>query len=96
MVSESDDGVDEVRAATVNQPKSPPDQVEDLLRRLLASMPPPVPVPAPVPAVPMVETVTEASGGGEPETSAGACDSGRACGVGETAPIVPLGAEGLE
>ena len=36
--------------------------------------------------------VTAASGGGEPETSAGVCDSGRACGVGETAPIVPLGA----
>ena len=55
VVSESDDGVDEVRVATVNQPKSPPDQVEDLLRRLLTSMAPPVPVPALVPEVPMVE-----------------------------------------
>ena len=36
------------------------------------------------------EKVTAASGGGEPETSAGAYDSGRACGVGETALIVPL------
>ena len=36
--------------------------------------------------------VTAASGGGEPETSAGACESGQACGVGEVAPIVPLGA----
>ena len=33
--------------ATINQP----DQVEDLLRRLLTSMAPPVPVPAPVPMV---------------------------------------------
>ena len=44
VVGESDDGIDEVRVATVNQSKSPPDQVEDLLRRLA----PPVPVPAPV------------------------------------------------
>ena len=46
---------DKVWVATVNQPKSPPDQVADFLRRLLASMAPPVPVPAPVPEVPMVE-----------------------------------------
>ena len=32
VVGESDDGVDEVRVATVTKPKSPPDQVEDLLR----------------------------------------------------------------
>ena len=59
VVGESDDGVDEVRVATVNQPKSSPDQVEDLLRRLLASMAPPVPVPAPVPEVPMVEKLLQ-------------------------------------
>ena len=59
VVGEWDDGVDEVRVATVNQPKSPPDQVEDLLRRLLASMAPPVPVPAPVPEVPMVEKLLQ-------------------------------------
>ena len=41
VVGESDDGANEVRVATVNQPKSPPDQVEDLLRRLIASMAPP-------------------------------------------------------
>ena len=82
VVGESDDGVDEVRAATVNQPKSPPDQVEDLLKHLLARIAPPVPVPAPVPEVPMVKKkATVASGGGEAETSVSACDSGRACGV---------------
>ena len=59
MVGESDDGVDEVRVATVNQPKSPPDQVEDLLRHLLASMTPPVPVLAPVPEVHMVEKLLQ-------------------------------------
>ena len=47
VVGESDDGVDEVQVATINQP----DQVEDLLRRLLTSMAPPVPVLAPVPMV---------------------------------------------
>ena len=59
VVGESDDGVDEVRVATVNQPKSPPDQVEDVLRRLLASMAHPVLVPAPVPEVPMVEKLLQ-------------------------------------
>ena len=39
-VGESDNGVDEVRVVAVTKPKSPPDQVEDLLRRLLASMAP--------------------------------------------------------
>ena len=34
--------------AAVTKPKSTPDQVEDLLRRLLAGMAAPVPVPAPV------------------------------------------------
>ena len=75
MVGESDDRVNEVWVAMVNQPKSHPD-------------------PAPVPEVSIYYggKVTAASGGGEPEMSAGACDSGRACGVGETSPIVPLGA----
>ena len=59
VVGELDDRVDEVWVATVNQPKSPPDQVEDLLRRLLASMAPPVPVPAPVPEIPMVEKLLQ-------------------------------------
>ena len=39
----------------MKQPKSPPDQVEDLLRRLLTSMAPPVPVPE----VPMVEKLLQ-------------------------------------
>ena len=59
VVGESDNGVDEVRVATDTKPKSPPDQVEDLLRRLLASMVPPVPVPAPVPEVLMVEKLLQ-------------------------------------
>ena len=58
--------------AAVTKPKSTPDQVEDLLRRLLAGMASPVPVPAPVPEVPMVEKLlqrlvaeTQGGGGGE-------------------------------
>ena len=59
VVGESDNGVDEIRVAAVTKPKSPPDQVEDLLRRLLASMAPPAPVPAPVSEVPMVEKLLQ-------------------------------------
>ena len=40
--------------AAVTKPKSPPDQLEDLLRQLLANMAAPVLVPAPVPEVPTV------------------------------------------
>ena len=90
VVGESDEGVDEVQVPTVNQPKSPPDQVEDLLRRLLYGSP--GSGSSSGSGGSYGEKVTAASGGGEPETSAGACDSGQACGVGETAPIVPLGA----
>ena len=43
VVGEPDDGVDNVQVAMVGQPKSSPDQVEDLLERLLKSMAPPVP-----------------------------------------------------
>ena len=43
--------------AAVTKPKSTPDQVEDLLRRLLAGMASPAPVPAPV--VPMVEKLLQ-------------------------------------
>ena len=41
--------------AVVTKPKSTPDQVEDLLRRLLAGMA----SPAPVPEVPMVEKLLQ-------------------------------------
>ena len=45
MVDDSDNGVDEIRVPAVTKPKTAPDQVEDLLRRLLAGMAPPAPVP---------------------------------------------------
>ena len=41
--------------AAVTKPKSTPDQVEDLFRRLLAGVATPAPVPALVPEVPVVE-----------------------------------------
>ena len=43
-----------IRVAAVTKPKPPPDQLEDLLRRLLAKMAAPVPVPALVQEVPTV------------------------------------------
>ena len=55
VVGDSDNVVEKIRVAAVAKPKSTPDQVEDLLRRLLTGMASPVPVPALVPEVPMVE-----------------------------------------
>ena len=58
-LGDSDKVVEEIRVAAVTKPKSPPDQVEDLLRRLLAGVAPLAPVPAPVPEVLMVETLLQ-------------------------------------
>ena len=55
VVGDPDKVVEEIWVAAVTKPKSPPDQVEDLLRRLLAGVAPPAPVPALVAEVPMVE-----------------------------------------
>ena len=44
--------MDEIRVAAVTKPKSTSDQMEELLRRLLAGVATPAPVPAPVPEVP--------------------------------------------
>ena len=59
VVGDSDQVVEEIRVAVVTKPKSPPDQVEDLLRRLLAGVTPPVPVPSLVPEVPMMEKLLQ-------------------------------------
>ena len=45
--------------AAATKPKPPPDQFEDLLRRLLANMAAPVPVPAPVPELPTVDKLLQ-------------------------------------
>ena len=58
-VGDSAKVVEEIRVAAVTKPKSRPDQVEDLLRRLLAGVAPPAPVPDPVPEVPMVEKLLQ-------------------------------------
>ena len=55
VVGDSDNVGETIRVAAVNKPKSAPEQLEHLLRRLLASMAAPVPVPALVPEVPTVE-----------------------------------------
>ena len=59
MVGDSDNVVEEILVVAVTKPKSPPDQVEDLLRRLLAGMASPAQAPAPVPEVPMVEKLLQ-------------------------------------
>ena len=59
VVGDSDNVVEEIWVAVVTKPKSALDQVEDLLRRLLAGMASPTPVPAPVLEVPMVEKLLQ-------------------------------------
>ena len=59
MVGDSDKVVEEIQVAAVTKPKSPPNQVEDLLRRLLAGVAPPAPVPALVLEVPVVENLLQ-------------------------------------
>ena len=76
--------------AAVTKPKSNPDQLEDLLRRLLASIAAPVPVPAPVLEVPTVEKLLQRLVA-ETESPAGARESTRACGIGKLVQIVPFG-----
>ena len=48
-----------LQVAAVTKPKSPPDQLENLLRWLLANMATPVPVAVPVPEVPTVEKLLQ-------------------------------------
>ena len=48
-----------LQPAAVTKPKPPPDQLEDLLRRLLANRAAPVRVPAPVLEVPTVDKLLQ-------------------------------------
>ena len=59
VVGDSDKGVEDIRVAAVTKPKSPPDQVEDFFRRLLAGAAAPAPVHVPVPEVPVVEKLLQ-------------------------------------
>ena len=79
VVGDSDHVGEALRVAAVTKLKSPPDQLEDLLRRLLANMAAPVP------------KIVALSGGGDIESPADGCDSTRARGVGKLVQIVPLG-----
>ena len=72
VIGDSDNVVDEIRVAAITKPKSTPDPVEDLLRRLLAGIASAAPVPAPVPDG---GKVIAASGGGDTESPAGTRDS---------------------
>ena len=59
VVSESDKGVNDIRVVAVATPKSTPDQVEDIFRRLLGSAAAPTLVPATVPEPPAVERLLQ-------------------------------------
>ena len=61
VIGDSDKVVEEIRVAAVTKPKSTSDQMEELLRRLLAGLATPVPVPAPVPfsEVPVVDKLLQ-------------------------------------
>ena len=69
-VKDSDNISETKRVAAVTRPKSGPDQLEDMLRRLLAAVATPAPVPALVLEVPAVDReITAVSGGGDTELS---------------------------
>ena len=59
VVGDSDMVVEDIEVVVVVKSKSIPDQVEDLLRRLLGGVAPPAPVPAPVREVPTVEKLLQ-------------------------------------
>ena len=75
VVGDSDNIGETRRVAAATRPTSGLDQLQDMLRRLLASMAAPAPVPAPVPEVPTVEKIVAASGGGDTESSAAGRES---------------------
>ena len=59
IVGDSEHVGETLRVAAGTKPKSPPDQLEDMLRRLLANMAAAVLVPAPVPEVSTVEKLLQ-------------------------------------
>ena len=59
VVGDSDNISETKRVAVVTRPKSGPDPLEDMLRRLLAAVATPASVPAPVPEVPAVEKLLQ-------------------------------------
>ena len=84
MIDESDHGVEEVRVVTVNKPNSSLDQLEELLRQLLAGLSPTAPIPAKAPEVPVIDKLLQ-------HLVAGPGVSGRTDGAGENASIILRG-----
>ena len=58
-IDESDHGVEEVRVVTVKKPSPSTDQVEELIRRLLAGLTPAAPAPARAPEVPVIDRLLQ-------------------------------------
>ena len=59
VVEDSDNIIETKQVTAVTRPKSGPDKLEDMLRRLLADVATPAPVPALVPEVPPVEKLLQ-------------------------------------
>ena len=59
VIGDLDNISEMTRVAAVTRPKSGPDQLDDMHRRLLAAVATPAPVPAPVPEVPAVDKLLQ-------------------------------------
>ena len=94
VIGDSDNIGETIRVAAVTRPKSGPDQLMDILKRLLACMATPVPVPAPVPQVLTVEKLLQhlvaetQSRQSRQESPAAGRQSTRAHGIGKVVQIL--------
>ena len=86
VVGDSDKISETTRVAVVTRPKSGPDQLEDLLRRILTA----VDTPAPIPEVPAVEKLLQRLVE-ETQSSASGRESSRVGGIGKDVTVVSLG-----
>ena len=86
MVGDSDNISETTRVSAVTRPRSGPDQLEDLLRRLLMA----VDTPAPIPEVPPCREVVTAPGDRDTESTVAGRKSSGVDGIRADAMVVPL------
>ena len=91
VVEDSDNISETIQVAAVTRLKSGPDQLEDLLRRLLTA----VDTPAPIPEVPVVEKLLQRLVA-ETQSSASARESSGVGGIVKKATVVSLGTTSTE